>query len=89
MDNPAAELQKILAEPKPKNARSRDSWWTNLHDDFTRRTAFASVSPSARPIARDEALANSLSVRDLCAKRFKDFQFGLKLITQNSGPRNS
>jgi ATP-dependent protease HslVU (ClpYQ) ATPase subunit len=34
-----------------------------------------------------EALEKSQSVRDLCAKRFKDFQFGLKLITQNSGPR--
>jgi ATP-dependent Clp protease ATP-binding subunit ClpX len=24
-------------------------------------------------------------VRDLCSKRFKDFQFGLKLVAQNSG----
>ena len=26
-------------------------------------------------------------MRDLCATRFKDFQFGLKLIAQNSGQR--
>ncbi len=32
-----------------------------------------------------DALAQSQSVRDLCAARFKDFQFGLKLIAQNSG----
>ena len=32
----------------------------------------------------EEALAKSQSVRDLCAARFKDYQFGLKLITQNS-----
>ena len=27
----------------------------------------------------------ALAERDLCANRFKDFQFGLKLIAQNSG----
>ena len=32
-----------------------------------------------------EALEKGQSVRELCAKRFKDFQFGLKLIAQNSG----
>ena len=32
-----------------------------------------------------EALDKNQSVRDLCAKRFKDFHFGLKLISQNSG----
>jgi hypothetical protein len=32
-------------------------------------------------------LEKSQPVRDVCAKRFKDFQFGLKLITQNSGPQ--
>jgi hypothetical protein len=33
----------------------------------------------------NEALEKKQSVRDLCAKRFKDFHFGLKLIAQNSG----
>ena len=32
-----------------------------------------------------EALEKGQSVRELCAKRFKDFHFGLKLIAQNSG----
>ena len=31
------------------------------------------------------ALEQSVPVRDLCAARFKDFQFGLKLIAQNTG----
>jgi len=34
-----------------------------------------------------EALEKNQSVRDLCATRFKDFHFGLKLIAQNSGQR--
>ena len=33
----------------------------------------------------EHALAQSVSVRDLCSARFKDFQFGLKLIAQNTG----
>ena len=32
-----------------------------------------------------EALEKSMSVRELCSQRFKDFHFGLKLIAQNSG----
>ena len=31
------------------------------------------------------ALEESVSVRDLCARKFKDYQFGLKLIAQNTG----
>src|SRR5205085_12588316 len=42
---------------------------------------------SAADLLVTEALEKNQSVRDLCATRFKDFQFGLKLITQNSGLR--
>ena len=31
------------------------------------------------------ALEQTVPVRDFCAARFKDFQFGLKLIAQNTG----
>ena len=31
------------------------------------------------------ALEQRLPVRELCAQRFKDFQFGLKLISKNTG----
>ena len=30
------------------------------------------------------ALEQNKTVRDLCAERFKDFQFGLKLLAQNT-----
>jgi len=33
----------------------------------------------------EQALAEKMAVRDLCAARFKDYQFGLKLIAQNTG----
>ena len=32
-----------------------------------------------------QALARNQPVRDLCADRFKDYQFGLKLVAQNTG----
>lgn len=34
-----------------------------------------------------QSLDDNISVRDLCATKFKDFQFGLKLIAQNTGQR--
>jgi ATP-dependent Clp protease ATP-binding subunit ClpX len=33
----------------------------------------------------DLAAAQNTPVRELCATRFKDFQFGLKLISQSTG----
>ena len=33
----------------------------------------------------EQALAERVSIRDLCARRFKDFQFGLRLVAQNTG----
>ena len=45
--------------------------------------------PSVGDAAADRlvalALEQSRPVRDLCAEKFKDFQFGLKLIAQNTG----
>ena len=46
-----------------------------------------SFTPAAADLLVGEALEKSLSVRDVCATRFKDFHFGLKLISQNSGQR--
>ena len=34
-----------------------------------------------------QAAEQGKSVREICATRFKDFHFGLKLIVQNSGPK--
>ena len=86
VENPAAELQKILADPKQEErivARQ-------LVDEFARRFQenhgmSLEFTPAAAEMLVNEALEGAQSVRDLCAKRFKDFHFGLKLIAQNSG----
>jgi len=86
VDNPAAELAKILADPNQQErivARQ-------LVEEFARRFQEnhglkISFTPAAADLVVRDALAAGQPVRDLCAKRFKDFQFGLKLIAQNSG----
>src|SRR5882724_10149342 len=88
VDDPAVELQKILADPRQEErivARQ-------LVDEFARRfqechNIRLKFTDAAADLLVSEALEKKQSVRDLCAKRFKDFQFGLKLITQNSGPQ--
>ena len=88
VDDPPAELRKILADPRQEErivARQ-------LVDEFARRfqenhgMKLVFTEPAADLLVT-EALEKSQSVRDLCAQKFKDFQFGLKLIAQNSGQR--
>ncbi len=88
VDDPPAELRKILADPRQEErivARQ-------LVDEFARRfqenhgMKLAFTEPAADLLV-SEALEKLQSVRDLCAQKFKDFQFGLKLIAQNSGQR--
>ena len=88
VDEPAAELAKILADPK----REERIVARQLVDEFARRFQEnhgmkIRFTEAAAEMLVKEALEKAQSVRDLCAKRFKDFQFGLKLIAQNSGQR--
>ena len=86
VENPAAELQRILADPK----REERIVARQLVDEFARRFQAAHgmslrFTEAAAEMLVKEALEKGQPVRDLCASRFKDFQFGLKLIAQNSG----
>jgi len=88
VDNPAAELRQLMAEHRQEEqsvarqlvhdfaARFRDHY--KLEIRFTDAAADRLVAM---------ALEQSVPVRDLCAARFKDFQFGLKLIWQNTGQK--
>lgn len=88
VENPVAELKKIVTDPKSEErivARQ-------LVEEFARRFREnhglqIRFTDAAADLLVSEALEKKQSIRDLCAKRFKDFQFGLKLITQNSGPQ--
>ena len=88
VNDPAGELKKILSDPRQEErivARQ-------LVDEFARRfqeTHGMTIrfTEAAAELLVSEALGQSQSVRDLCATRFKDFHFGLKLIAQNSSQR--
>jgi endopeptidase Clp ATP-binding regulatory subunit ClpX len=86
VEAPAAELAKLLAEHEKEERNVA----RQLAYDFARRFQdehklnIRFTAPAAdRLVAL--ALEQSVPVRELCAARFKDFQFGLKLIAQNTG----
>jgi ATP-dependent Clp protease ATP-binding subunit ClpX len=88
VDDPAATLKKILSDPRQEER----TVLRQLVDEFARRFQelhginIRFTEPAAEALVR-EALDKKQAVRDLCGQKFKDYQFGLKLITQNSGPR--
>jgi endopeptidase Clp ATP-binding regulatory subunit ClpX len=86
VNDPVAELRKLLADPKQEERLVA----RQLVDEFARRFQEnhgmkIGFTESAAEMLVNEALDKNQSMRDLCAKRFKDFHFGLKLISQNSG----
>jgi stress-induced morphogen len=86
VDHPVAELQKILNDPRQEERIVA----AQVVDEFARRffelhALQIKFTAGATDLLVNEALDKDIPVRDLCATRFKDFHFGLKLIAQNSG----
>ncbi|HEY3860484.1 MAG TPA: AAA family ATPase [Verrucomicrobiae bacterium] len=89
VDNPAAELQKLLSEHHQEEqvvARQLvQDFAARFGDNFKLNIRFTEAAAD-RLVAL--ALEQSKPVRDLCGERFKDYQFGLKLIAQNTGQQD-
>jgi ATP-dependent Clp protease ATP-binding subunit ClpX len=86
VDNPPAELKKLLAE----HEKEERVVMRQLVHEFAQRFQEShglkiTFTDAASDRLMSRALEESKPVRDLCAERFKDFQFGLKLIAQNTG----
>jgi endopeptidase Clp ATP-binding regulatory subunit ClpX len=86
VDKPAAALKQLLAE----HANEERVVMRQLVHDYGERFAkehFLALrfTDAAADALIAEALEKQLSVRDLCGQKFKDFQFGLKLIAGNTG----
>ena len=88
VDDPAGELKTLLAEHKTEE----DAVGRQLVEDFARRfqqehgfTLHFTEAAATKLVAA--ALAAGQPVREFCANKFKDYQFGLKLIAQNKGQR--
>jgi len=78
--------EKLLAE----HAKEERTVMRQLVNEFAERFLEAhelkirfTEAAAARLVAL--ALERAMPVRDLCADKFKDYQFGLKLIAQNTG----
>lgn len=88
VDDPVGELRKLVDDPQ----RQAHLMAGQLVEEFAQRfqqqhgLALRFTAAAADRLAA-KAQAQSRSVRDLCATLFKDYQFGLKLIAQNSGQR--
>jgi hypothetical protein len=86
VDDPAGVLKAVLGDVK----REEKTLARQVVFEFARRFyethgMTIKFTDSAADLLVEEALSNSQSVRELCAARFKDFHFGLKLIAKNSG----
>ncbi|MBI4662661.1 MAG: AAA family ATPase [Verrucomicrobia bacterium] len=88
VDEPLAGLKNLLQQQAiEERAVARQL----VHDYAERFTEMHGLrirfTESAAELLVQAAIEQELSVRDLCASKFKDFQFGLKLVAQNTGQR--
>lgn len=86
VEQPKVALQQLLAEHE-KQERTVSA---QLVHEFAQRFREAhglkiSFTESAAERLVTLSLEQAKPVRDLCAEKFKDYQFGLKLIAQNTG----
>src|SRR5947199_1254849 len=86
VDHPIVELQKLLAEHEKEERvvmrQLLQEFARRFHESHGLKIWFTDAAAD-RLVA--QALEQSKPIRDLCAEKFKDFQFGLKLIAQNTG----
>ncbi len=88
VDCPAEELKKLLAEQSQKEREVAGK----ILDEFVVRFEESHgiqivIDDGGREYLIDYSLTNGIPIRDLWLDRFKDYQFGLKLIAQNTGQK--
>jgi ATP-dependent Clp protease ATP-binding subunit ClpX len=85
VDNPTTALKTLLAE----QAKQERAVMKHVVHEFAQRFQDSfGLKLSFTEDAADHLVAIAIeqnkTVRDLCAEKFKDFQFGLKLLSQNT-----
>jgi len=88
VDHPKEELKRMLAE---QSHRER-AMAAKILEEFTSRFEEShgirlEVETGALNYLVDLSIRDDVPMRDLWLERFKDYQFGLKLIAQNTGQR--
>lgn len=86
VENPLAGLEQLLKESqKEERTISRqlvEEFSQRFYDSHKLKLTF---TEEAAELLVDTSFREGIPVRDLCATKFKDFQFGLKLISSNTG----
>jgi ATP-dependent Clp protease ATP-binding subunit ClpX len=86
VDAPVMELQKIMNDPSQEERILARQFVDEFAKRFRESHGIAiRFTEEAANLLVKEAVEQGQAVRDLCARKFKDFQFGLKLIMQNAG----
>ena len=86
VDHPADDLKKLLADQENEErlvARQLAHEYARRFRENHGLTIIFTDAAADLLVAR--ALEQGRSIRDFCAERFKDYQFGLKLVAQNTG----
>jgi endopeptidase Clp ATP-binding regulatory subunit ClpX len=88
VDHPQRELAAMIADPR----QEQRLLGIKLVEEFAHRFQEShglkiTFTPAGAARICEAALDAGKSVRDICAERFKDFHFGLKLIARNSGQK--
>ena len=88
VDHPATALKQLLAEHANEERIVMRQLVHDYGERFAKEHSLAlRFTDAAADALITEALEKKLPVRDLCAAKFKDFQFGLKLIAGNTGQK--
>lgn len=86
VDHPADALKRLLAEHEQQGRAVLRQLVLEFGERFAKEHGLTlRFTEAAADALVAEALGKQLSVRDLCAAKFKDYQFGLKLIHTNTG----
>jgi ATP-dependent protease Clp ATPase subunit len=86
IDSPAAELAKLLAEHQREELVVMRQFVHEFAGRFQEAHGLAlRFTDEAADWLAAESRNRGEGVREFCASRFKDFQFGLKLVAQNTG----
>jgi hypothetical protein len=88
VDQPAGALRQLIADHEKEERVVMRQIVHEFTDRFEKEhRLIIRFTDAAADALIALALEQKLPVRDLCAGRFKDYQFGLKLISQNTGQR--
>jgi ATP-dependent Clp protease ATP-binding subunit ClpX len=86
VENPPEALKKLVAEVEREGRgiarRMVHEFSERFYDSHRLKLTF---TEEAADLLAQEAEREGVPVRELCANKFKDYQFGLKLIAQNTG----